>query len=180
MTGQLAALARSAEHSFSKEAVDTLRLITGIGVEGDAHAGETVQHLSRVAVDPAQSNLRQVHIIHAELLDKLADEGFAVAPGQLGENMVTRGIDLLDLPTGTLLQIGASVRLAVTGLRNPCKQIETFRPGLLARLARKRDDGSIERLAGVMCVVLEGGEVSCGDAVAVHLPDEPHQPLEPV
>lgn len=180
MPGKIIALARSPSHDFSKQRCENLRLIAGIGVEGDAHAGETVQHLSRVALDPSQPNLRQVHLLHGELLDELAAEGFAVSPGQLGENMTTRGIDLLALPRGTVLRIGESAQIEVTGLRNPCKQIEAFRPGLLARLARKRGDGAIERLAGVMAVVVESGESACGDAVTVHLPAPPHQPLEPV
>lgn len=180
MTGKIIALARSGAHDFSKQCSENLLVIAGIGIEGDAHAGEKVQHHSRVAIDPAQPNLRQVHLLHSELLDELRSEGFEVEPGQLGENMTTRGIDLLGLPTGTVLRIGQSAQLEVTGLRNPCKQIEAFRPGLLARLARKRGDGTIERLAGVMAIAIEDGEVACGDTVAVQLPVLPHHPLEPV
>lgn len=180
MAGSVVALARSGSHDFSKACCESLRLFSGIGIAGDAHAGATVQHRSRVAVDPSQPNLRQVHLIHHELLDQLAAEGFDVAPGQLGENMTTRGMDLLALPTGTKLHIGETVLVEVTGLRNPCQQIEAFRPGLLGRLVHKREDGSIERLAGVMGIVLAGGEVACGDPVAVELPPEPHQQLQPV
>lgn len=180
MSGTVVALARSPDHAFSKERVNGMDLVAGIGVQGDAHAGQTVQHLSRVAVDPDQPNLRQVHLLHQELLEELADEGFAVEPGQLGENITVSGVDLLGLPRGTILHIGDDAQLRLTGLRNPCKQIEAFRPGLLARLARKRKDGSIERLAGVMTVVLSDGEVCVGDTVTARLPAAPHNPLEPV
>lgn len=157
-----------------------MRLVRGLGVEGDAHAGETVRHRSRVANDSAQPNLRQVHLLHAELLDQLTREGFSVAPGQLGENVTTLGLALLDLPTGALLHIGERAVVEVTGLRNPCGQIDIFRPGLLRRLARKQEDGTIERLAGIMGVVRESGEIRLGDPVVVELPAGPLAPLVPV
>lgn len=180
MQGQVIALARSNGHTFSKGAVEQVLLVAGLGVEGDAHAGKTVQHLSRIAADPGQPNLRQVHLLHRELLEDLRREGFDVAPGQLGENITTSGLDLLALPRGTVLTFASAAQVRLTGLRNPCKQIEAFRPGLLARLARKRGDGSIERLAGVMSVVLNGGPVQVGDTVTAQLPATPHQPLAPV
>ena len=177
--GRVVGVAADGAHRFAKPLCTAITIVAGIGVAGDAHAGETVQHRSRVKLDPTQPNLRQVHLIHAELLDALAAEGFAVAPGQLGENITTRALDLLRLPRGTRLAVGGAV-LEVTGLRNPCRQIEAFRPGLLARLARKRGDGAIERLAGIMAVALSGGEVRAGDAIRVDLPAGPHWPLEPV
>jgi MOSC domain-containing protein YiiM len=180
LKGIVRAVAQDGEHRFSKSPTSSIAIVAGLGVAGDAHAGETVQHRSRVAVDPSQPNLRQVHLIHSELLDQLALEGFAVEPGQLGENITTSGIALLDLPRGTLLRIGASAVLQVTGLRNPCKQIEAFCPGLLARLARKQADGNIERLAGIMCIVVEGGRAERGDTIIAALPAEPHVPLAPV
>jgi MOSC domain-containing protein YiiM len=167
-------------HAFSKEVAGELRLIAGQGVTGDAHSGQRVQHRSRVAVDPAEPNLRQVHLMHAELLDELADAGFAVAPGQLGENITTSGLDLLGLPRGSLLHIGGGAVLEVTGLRNPCSQIEAFRPGLLRRMVRRRGDGAIERLAGIMSIVRQGGTVRAADLVEVELPSAPHVPLRPV
>jgi MOSC domain-containing protein YiiM len=174
------AVAQDDQHGFSKSTVARIEIIAGLGVAGDAHGGATVQHRSRVAADPSQPNLRQVHLIHAELLDQLALEGFAVEPGQLGENITTSGIALLELPRGTLLHVGASAVLEVTGLRNPCKQIEAFRPGLLARLGRRQADGNIERLAGIMCIACAGGRVQPGDAIIAELPAEPHLPLVPV
>lgn len=147
---------------------------------GDAHAGVAVQHLSRVSVDPTQANLRQVHLIHAELFDDLAAKGFVVAPGDLGENLTTRGIDMLGLPTGTRLTIGTEAEIEVTGLRNPCAQIEAFMPGLLAQVVQRRSDGSIERKCGVMAVVVAGGRIVPSDAITVTLPPQPHRPLEPV
>ncbi len=118
-------------HSFSKDSQDSIRLVEGLGVEGDAHLGRTVQHRSRVRRDPTQPNLRQVHLIHAELLDELAGLGFTVRPGDVGENITTRGVDLLALPRGTRLRLGASAVLEITGLRNPCRQLDTFTPGLM-------------------------------------------------
>jgi len=178
--GEVAALAASPAYGFSKQTQQSLDLVAGIGVAGDIHAGPTVRHRSRMAANPSAPNLRQVHLLHRELLEELAAEGFAVAPGQLGENVTTRGIDLLALPRGTVLAIGAEVLLEVTGLRNPCGQIEAFRPGLLGRLARKRDDGSIERLSGVMAVVRRGGRICEGDRIGVIRPPLPHAMLEPV
>ncbi|MEZ2370600.1 MOSC domain-containing protein [Arthrobacter sp. RCC_34] len=174
--GYLEALHRSPVHGFSKETVESLRLLEGRGVEGDAHCGVTVQHRSRVAADPSQPNLRQVHLIHAELFDELRAAGFAVKPGELGENLTTRGVDLLSLPVGTRLVMGAAV-VTVTGLRNPCQQINGFQTGLLKQVLKVDRDGRPVRLAGVMGVVSRGGEVSTGDAVEVLLPAGEHFPL---
>ncbi|MFE5342266.1 MOSC domain-containing protein [Isoptericola sp. NPDC056578] len=175
-TASVVAVHASAVHGFSKPALDGVLLVEGVGVEGDAHAGVTVQHRSRVARDPSQPNLRQVHLIHAELFDLLREAGHAVAPGDLGENLTTRGIDLLALPVGTRLTIGAAV-VTVTGLRNPCRQIDDFQPGLLKQVLRRGADGGVERLAGVMGIVSRGGTVRPGDAIGVELPAPPHLPL---
>jgi MOSC domain-containing protein YiiM len=172
-------LARSAEHAFSKTRCDALFLVEGLGVDGDAHEGRTVQHLSRVRADPAQPNLRQVHLIHAELFDELAPKGFALAGGDLGENVLTRGVDLLGLPRGTVLAIGDTA-IRVTGLRNPCRQIEAFMPGLLAEMVERRPDGSLRRKCGVMAVVERGGRIAVGDAIEVRLTAGARLPLEPV
>ncbi|KQV46214.1 molybdenum cofactor biosysynthesis protein [Pelomonas sp. Root1217] len=179
-TAVVAAVWSSATHSFSKFARDELRVVTGQGVEGDAHCGVTVKHRSRVAVDPSQPNLRQVHLIQGELFDELAARGFGVQPGQMGENLTTRGIDLLALPRDTELRIGAEVVLRVTGLRNPCPQIENFEAGLLKAVVDRDADGEIVRKAGVMSVVLAGGVVKPGDVIAVRLPPAPHARLERV
>ncbi len=168
------------EHRFSKGVVDTIDLLKGEGVAGDAHCGVTVKHRSRVAVDPTQPNLRQVHLIAAELLDELAARGFTVRPGDLGENILTRGLDLLALPRGTRLTLGATAQVEVTGLRNPCAQIEAFQPGLLSAVLEHAADGSLIRKAGIMGVVLASGPVRPGDTVSVHLPALPHQRLERV
>ncbi|GGD89476.1 MOSC domain-containing protein [Tsuneonella deserti] len=170
-------LARSGSHRFSKEPCERLTLIAGYGVADDAHAGATVQHVSRKKKDPHQPNLRQVHLIHSELLDEVAAKGFAIASGELGENLTTRGIDLLALPTDARLRIG-DVVVRVTGLRNPCWQIDAFRPGLLAEMIEKRADGSILRKCGVMAVVESGGEIAQGAAIEVELPPAPHRPLD--
>jgi MOSC domain-containing protein YiiM len=180
MTGRIASLSRSPVHEFSKGGEETLRLLAGFGVEGDAHGGGRVQHRSRVAVDPTQPNLRQVHLLHAELLRELTDQGFAVGPGQLGENILTEGLDLLGFPTGTCLKLGDEAEIEITGLRNPCKQIESVGPNLLRRLAYRDESGEFVRLAGIMAVVRTTGRVRTGDAIRVRLPDEPHRPLVPV
>lgn len=172
-------LARSVAHHFSKAPWDRLTLIEGMGVEGDAHAGVTVQHLSRIKQDPTQPNLRQVHLIHAELLDELAGHGYVLAAGALGENVTTRGIDLLGLATDTRLHIGGTL-LRVTGLRNPCRQIEEFMPGLLKHMVEKRPDGSLNRKCGVMSVVERGGEIALGDPIVIEPPAGRHVSLEPV
>ena len=178
--GVVAAVSSSAGHRFSKTPKDVVELVRGLGVAGDSHAGVTVQHLSRVARDPSQPNLRQVHLIHAELFDELSAGGHHVEPGALGENISTRGLDLLALPRGTVLGLGPQARIEVTGLRNPCAQIDAFEKGLLKAVLRRADDGSVVRLAGIMSVVLAGGTVRPGDAVTVTFPVEPWQPLEPV
>lgn len=175
----VAALSASKEHQFSKHPCEHITLVEGLGVAGDAHSGRTVQHLSRVKVDPDQPNLRQVHLLHAELLESLSAQGFALLAGDLGENILTRGLDLLSLPENALLEIG-DARIRITGLRNPCKQIEAFKPGLLAHMIEKRPDGSLHRKCGIMGVVEQGGTVTRGQPIVVILPDGAHQPLKPV
>lgn len=179
-TGTVEAVSRSAEHTFSKETRPAIRLLAGLGVEGDAHAGRTVKHRSRVAQDPTQPNLRQVHLIHGELLDELRGGGFTVEPGDLGENILTRGLDLLGLPRGTRLHLGAEAVVEVTGLRNPCPQIENFQPGLLKAVLDRDAEGHLIRKAGIMGVVLGSGVIQPGDAVRAELPPEPHERLERV
>lgn len=174
------AVSRSATHTMSKANVDCIVLTAGLGVEGDAHQGTTVKHRSRVARDPSQPNLRQVHLIHAELHDELAEAGFHVTPGQMGENVTTRGIDLLSLPTGARLRLGPEALVEVTGLRNPCRQLEGIHKGLMAAVLDRDENGELVRKAGVMGVVLLGGEVRPGDEIIVELPDGPHEPLRPV
>ncbi|MGX1786403.1 MOSC domain-containing protein [Bosea sp. NPDC055332] len=178
--GTIVAVARDQGHRFSKPILPAIRLLAGLGIEGDAHCGETVKHRSRVAVDPTQPNLRQIHLIHGELFDELATGGFSIRPGDTGENVTTRGIDLLALPTGTRLRLGADALVEITGLRNPCVQIETFQPGLLKAVLGRDPDGKLIRKAGIMGIVLAGGEVRPGDSIAVSLPALPHRALERV
>jgi hypothetical protein len=180
MLGIVTAVSRSARHTFSKATQDSIRLLPGLGVEDDAHMGETVKHRSRVARDPNQPNLRQVHLIHAELIDELRAAGFAVSVGQIGENVTTQGIDLLGLPTGTRLYLGDTAVVEVTGLRNPCSQLDDFQPGLMAATLGRDEQGGLIRKAGVMGIVLAGGTVRPGDPVRVELPPEPRRPLVPV
>lgn len=173
------AVSASLEHRFSKGNLSEIRLLTGLGVEGDAHAGVTVKHRSRVAKDPTQPNLRQVHLIHAELHDELQTAGFSVCAGDMGENITTRGLDLLSLPTGTRLLIGEAA-IEVTGLRNPCAQIDRFQQGMMAAVLDRDEQGNLVRKAGVMGIVLAGGAVRPGDAIRVVLPPEASRPLQPV
>ena len=176
----IVAVSAKAAHGVDKPNRPSIRLVAGEGVEGDAHRGTTVKHRSRVARDPSQPNLRQVHLVHAELLDELADAGFDVPPGRMGENVTTRGVDLLDLPVGTRLRLGDDAVVELTGLRNPCVQLEHLQPGLQGAVLDRDADGNLVRRAGVMAVVLAGGEVRPGDDVRVELPDGVHQPLAPV
>jgi MOSC domain-containing protein YiiM len=180
MTGVVIAVSRDATHRFSKQACDSIHLRAGLGVEGDAHYGTTVQHRSRMARDPSQPNLRQVHLIHAELFDELRAAGFDVAPGQIGENITTRGLDLLTLPTGTHLLFGDDAAVALTGLRNPCVQLNRFQPGLMAAVLGRDAAGDLVRKAGVMGIVLADGTVRPGDVIRVVLPKPPHRALAPV
>ncbi|WP_017602704.1 MOSC domain-containing protein [Nocardiopsis alkaliphila] len=173
------AVSSSSEHTFSKANRSGIRLVAGLGVEGDAHLGRTVKHRSRVRVDPTQPNLRQVHLIHAELFDEVAEAGFVVEPGQMGENITTRGVDLLGLGQGTVLELGRA-RVEVTGLRNPCAQIDDFSPGLLKQMVYRDRSGTLVRRAGVMGVVLVGGEVAPGTPIGVRVPPGAHVPLERV
>ena len=179
-TPRVATVSRDTRHRFSKVVVDGIRLIEGIGVEGDAHAGATVQHLSRKRFTPTAPNLRQVHLLPFELFDELAADGFEVSPGDLGENLTTTGIDLLAPPEGSELAIGDAAVIRVTGLRNPCVQIDRFRAGLLKRVVGTDDAGTVVRRAGIMAVVVAGGDIRPGDTVLVRLPEGEHRPLQKV
>ncbi len=174
------AVASDGSHNFSKPKRTSIRLIKGLGVEGDAHLGEKVQHLSRVRRDPESPNLRQVHLIHAELHDELRKKGFRVEAGEMGENITTRGIDLLGLPVNARLHLGPDAIVEVKGLRNPCTQLDGLQQGLMAATLDKDGAGNLIRKAGIMGIVFAGGEVKPGDAIWVELPDGPHKPLSPV
>ncbi|MFC8918699.1 MOSC domain-containing protein [Streptomyces sp. NPDC047821] len=180
MGGTVTAVSSNGEYAFTKPNRPGITLLAGLGVEGDVHAGVTVKHRSRMAQDPTQPNLRQVHLIHEELFAEVAREGFTVRPGDLGENITTRGVDLLGLPTGALLHIGSDAVVEVTGLRNPCVQIDAFEDGLLKQVVGRDETGAVVRKAGIMGIVKAGGPVRPGDAIKVEYPDGPHRPLERV
>jgi MOSC domain-containing protein YiiM len=180
MNGVVTAVSRSATHTMIKPNEASIRLLTGLGVEGDAHLGATVKHRSRVARDAAQPNLRQVHLIHSELHDELQEVGFALSAGQMGENVTTRGVDLLELPTGARLHLGDAAVVEVTGLRNPCGRLNGVQRGLMAATLGRDEHGNLVRKAGIMGIVLAGGEVRPGDPIRVELPPQPHRPLAPV
>ena len=181
MTARVIHVSRSPEYTFTKPAAARIRLLAGQGVEGDIHSGVTVKHRSRVAADPTQPNLRQVHLIQAEVFEELSREHrIQVAPGQIGENILTEGIDLLALPTGTTLQFGDEARIEVTGLRNPCAQLTDVHPDLLSHLAYRDEEGQLVRRAGIMAIVTASGDVQPGDPIATELPPLPHRPLERV
>lgn len=178
-TGTVEHLHRSPGYAFSKPAVDSVRLIAGLGIDGDVHAGATVRHRSRVAADPTQPNLRQVHLIQGELHDELRGRGFTVGPGDMGENVTTRGIDLLALPVGAMLRMGDAL-VAITGLRNPCVQLDRLANGLRGAVLDRDANGRLVRRGGVMGVVVLGGSVTAGDTITVSLPPLPHIALKPV
>lgn len=177
---RVVAVARDAAHRFSKILSERITLLTGQGVEGDAHCGFTVKHRSRVARDPSQPNLRQVHFVHAELFEELAEKGYVIVPGEIGENITTRGLDLLTLPVGTLLRIGTEAVVEIAGLRNPCHQLNDHKSGLTQAVLDHDSAGNLIRKAGVMGVVRAGGSVAPGDAIRIELPPEPHRALERV
>jgi len=179
-TATVAAVHADPEHRMAKVPQRSIRLLAGLGVEGDAHLGVTVQHRSRVRTDPTQPNLRQVHLVAAELHAELRSSGFTVTPGQMGENVTTDGLDLLGLPAGTRLRIGTEAVVEVTGLRNPCRQLDGVEPGLMQAVLGRDEHGGLLRRAGVMAVVVTGGEVRPGDAVVAVPPPPPHRPLQPV
>jgi MOSC domain-containing protein YiiM len=178
--GVVAAVARSETHTMSKPVRESIVLVAGLGVEGDAHQGVRVKHRSRVRRDPTAPNLRQVHLIHEELLDELAGRGFALSPGQLGENVTTRGVDLLALPAGTRIHLGESAVVELTGLRNPCSQLDGIQEGLMAATLDHDEHCALVRKAGVMAIAVTGGEVRPGDPIRVEPPSEPWRGLEPV
>lgn len=180
MSGTVTAVSSNGEYSFTKPNRASIRLLAGLGVEGDVHAGVTVKHRSRVAQDPTQPNLRQVHLMHEELFAEVGEAGFAVKPGDLGENITTSGLDLLGLPVGTVLRIGDEAVVEITGLRNPCLQIDGFQDGLLKQVVFRDEAGNLIRKAGIMSVVRVGGVVCPGDTITVELPDGPHRPLDRV
>lgn len=174
------AVASARRHAFSKETRLAIELIAGEGFVGDAHRGVTVKHRSRARFNPTLPNLRQVHLLHEELFVELVAQGFDIRPGELGENVTTTGVDLLSLPTGTRLRLGPQALVELTGLRNPCIQIERFRAGLLDAVLLRDAQGGVIRKTGVMAIVLEGGTITPGDAITVELPPLPHRPLEKV
>lgn len=180
MTSTVFTVSLSPTHGFSKAITTEITLLIGQGVEGDAHCGVTVKHRSRVKQDPTQPNLRQIHLIHSELFQELADKGFSVAPGALGENICTSGIALLELPVDTELRFGQSAVIKLTGLRNPCAQIDQYQPGLLPAVLSRTAEGELVRIAGVMAVVIQGGVVRPGDSISTQLPSKPHKKLERV
>ena len=179
--GRVLAVARDEQHRFGKTVRETITLVAGLGVAGDAHAGATVQHRSRLAKAPQAANLRQVHLIHAELFDELARADFAVGPGALGENVTTAGIDLLGLARGTRLRLGEEALVELTGLRNPCRQIDAnIGRGAMAATLDRAADASLVRKAGVMAIVLESGDVVAGDRIAIEHCPQGFEPLAPV
>ncbi len=179
-TAKVTHVSLSPTHTMSKVNCESIHLLAGLGIEGDAHQGKTVKHRSRVAKDPTQPNLRQVHLIHTELHRELLEKGFKVAAGQMGENITTEGIDLLGLPKNALLKIGDRAVIRITGLRNPCSQLEGIQKGLMAAVLDRDEQGDLVRKAGIMGVVQEGGMIKPGDPIEVALPDPPHEKLEKV
>jgi len=180
MNGVAIAVSSSAGHAMHKTNRPRIHLRAGLGVDGDAHRGTTVQHRSRIARDPSQPNLRQIHLIHAELHDELRHAGFLLTPGEMGENVTTRGIDLLTLPTGTRLHLGQHAVVEVTGLRNPCAQLDGIQPGLMTAVLGRNEAGGLIRKAGIMGVILVDGDLYPGDPIRVELPPPPHHALRPV
>lgn len=180
MAGRIEALHSSPSHSLKKETTSSLEIIKGLGVKGDAHMGAKIKHVYRVRKDPNEPNLRQVHIIHAELFDELKTKDFDISFGEMGENITCSGLDILSLPTDTELQMGVSTRLKVTGLRNPCAQLDSIKKGLMKACLDRNQSGEMIPKVGIMTIVLEGGIINQGDEIKVVFPPEPHRKLEAV
>lgn len=178
LNSKVIAVSKSKKHTFSKLNTDYINLIEGIGVEGDAHAGKTIKHIFLAKKDASKPNIRQVHLIQAELFNELNEQGFSVGPGELGENITTQGVDLLHLPVGSKLHIGKTAVVELTALRNPCIQINDFQKGLLKAVVSRDENGNLIRKVGVMGIVLAGGIVKQNDDIKTQLPEEPHKPLE--
>ncbi len=180
LVGRVVAVHRSSDHTFSKEQQPSVTLLAGFGVEGDAHSGPRVKHRSRVARDPEQPNLRQVHLAASELFAEVAEQGFTVEPGQLGENVTTEGLDLITLPVGSTLRLGEDAIVCLTGLRNPCVQIDAFAEGLQGAMLGRDEDGKLVRKTGVMSVVVRGGDVAPGDRIEVRFPAGDAVPMQKI
>lgn len=178
--GLVLSVNKSDAHTFSKYPADNITLLEGLGVQGDAHMGKTVKHRSRVKKDPTQPNLRQVHLIHKELFEELSQKGYQIQPGNMGENITTQNLDLLNLPKNTILKIGDNAQVQITGLRNPCKQLNDFQSGLMNELVFKDETGKIIRKSGIMGIVLTSGVIKPGDSIEVEYPPLPHEELERV
>ena len=179
-SGIVQSVSKCATHNLCKEKTESIVLLKGLGVEGDAHLGKTVKHLYLAKKDPNKPNLRQVHLIHSELFDELKNKGFDINAAEMGENITTTGIDLLDLPRGTVLSFGDNAKIEVTGLRNPCSQLEAIQTGLMKAVLDRDEKGNLIRKSGIMAIVLDGGTVKVGDVIDVQLPQKPHSKLEPV
>lgn len=178
--GKILGVSKSQSHTFTKFSCEHITLIKGLGIKGDAHMGKTVKHRSRVLKDPTQPNLRQVHLIHSELFEELKQKGFYIINGEMGENITTIGVDLLGLPKSTILKLGEKVKIRITGLRNPCNQLNSIKEGLMKAVLDTDENGGLIRKAGIMGVVVEGGEISVGDEIEILLPEEPYHKLERV
>lgn len=178
--GKVISVSKSSAHTFQKFNTDKIYLLEGLGVKGDAHMGKTVKHRSRVKKDPGQPNLRQVHLIHSELFEELSKKGFNVTNGQMGENITTKDIALLELPKNTILKIGTTAEIQITGLRNPCLQIDSIQKGLMQAVLDYDENGNLIRKAGIMGIVLKEGEIKVDDSIEIRLPEPPFQKLERV
>lgn len=132
-TGRVVGLAGERLHRFSKSARESLVLLKGLGAGGDVHAGPFVRHRYLARLQPKMANLRQVHLIPSELFEALRVDGYALRAGDLGENILTAGLDLEALPLGTILKLGAQATIELTGLRTPCVLIDRSSPDLRPR-----------------------------------------------
>ena len=183
LIGAVAAVHRSDEHTFSKATCESIELVAGLGVNGDAHQGAKVKHRSRVAANPDQPNLRQIHLVMSELLDEVNSAGHNVVAGQLGESITTTGIDLISLPVGSMLRIGDTALVALTGLRNPCPQIKSVGDGLMKMMFiddQDNPEGPKIGRTGVMGVVIAGGIVAADDGIKIRFPAGPLTRMEKV
>jgi len=179
LDGRVVGLARDGRNGFSKSAMDTICLIQGQGVEGDAHSGPFVRHRYLARRQPRLPNLRQVHLIPSELFEALRNAGYDLHPGDLGDNIATAGLDLETLPMGALLDLGSEACIELTGLRTPCVLIDRFRTGLKRQMVCSEPVAPRFR-CGVMSIVRTGGRLAVGDPIRVRLPPKPWTDLPAV
>jgi len=164
--GFVLALCRNENPGIPKIQVDSIQLVEEFGVEGDYHAGKTIRHRYLAKKDPDQPNHRQVLLIDAKILGDLDQRGIRIIPGQMGENIVCYGIDVMLLEIGTRFTAGEAL-LEITEARHPCHQLNDSHPDLYQAVIEEIGGEEIYS-AGVFARVIRGGNVDAGNSIFVY------------